>query len=61
VATKYRNVSLDALIEELNELKSQLEKVLTRSCAPVETELIKNIFNEVKLIANKITEQCTLK
>lgn len=58
VATTYRNASLDALIGELNELRSQLERLTAGNPRHQESELTKNILHEVKLIAIKINERC---
>jgi hypothetical protein len=60
VSKTYRNVSLDALIVELNELRNQLQHLVTDNPGAGEIELIKSILDEVKLIGNKIIEQCIL-
>lgn len=61
VAVTYRNVSLDDLIGELNALRRQLDEIIRRGPGPAEMELMRMILQEIKFIANKITEPCILK
>ena len=58
VVVTCRNMSLDGLIDELNGLRNQLEQLMTCNPGPDEIESRRQILFEVKLIANKITEQC---
>lgn len=58
VVMVWRNVSLDALIEELNELRNKLELLMKQHHEHLETSLLNNIFHTISLIADKISEQC---
>jgi hypothetical protein len=58
VAITYRNLSLDALIEELNELRNQLERLLTQRPTLVGTVQIENILHAIATISNKIILEC---
>ena len=59
VALTHRNVSLDALIEALNGLRHQLDQLLSSGSEPAENELVRTILQDIKIIANKINQQCT--
>jgi hypothetical protein len=58
VIVTWRNASLDALISELNELRSQLEQAMTRDPPSIEISLANKILQMITIIANKISEQC---
>ena len=58
VALTYRNVSLDALIEALNALRQQLDQLMSGSSGPAENELERTILQDIKIIADKINQQC---
>ena len=59
VAITHRNLSLDALIEELNGLRRQLERLLGQQTSGTEADLAKTILQNINLIATKIIELCT--
>jgi hypothetical protein len=58
VAITYRNLSLDALIEELNELRDQLERLVTQRPTLVGTVQMENILQAIATISNKIILEC---
>ena len=59
VAIKHRNVSLDALIEELNGLRQQLERISLQETGALENGPAGKILQNINLIATKIIELCT--
>jgi c-di-GMP-related signal transduction protein len=61
VIVKCRNVSLDALIDELNQLRNQLEQAMIRNPSAVDTSLTYRILQMIRAIADKISEQCVIK
>lgn len=58
VVMVWRNVSLDALIEELNALRNKLALLETHNLGPLEIYEMNNVLNKIGLIADKITDQC---
>jgi hypothetical protein len=58
VAITYRNLSLDALIAELNEVRNQLDRLVTQHPTLVDDIQIANILHAITTISNKIILQC---
>jgi hypothetical protein len=58
VVMAYRDLSLDALIEELNGLQNELELQMTQHPEHIEISLQNNILNTLNRIADRVSELC---
>jgi hypothetical protein len=62
VMMKTYNVSLDALIEAVNGVRQQLDKLIAHEGLPPSDRMQVNILaRELQVLFNQIADQCTLK